>query len=146
MRAVRFAQPVDERLLLRARKIQRRCLDCGLQVARDAVRFPERQVLSGRAFVRALDQLFDPLHLLPQRPLGGRASLFGALPDRCLGAGEALLDRFVDLLDVRPERGPLADDRVPVRLVERLLRRELLGRGRQLAEAGGHAARSPRGG
>ena len=71
----------------RARRHRRlAALERGAQLARDPVGLTQRQVFGRRALGRALDQLFDALHLLPERPFGGRPALFGAQPHARLGA------------------------------------------------------------
>ena len=143
MTAMRRLEALDERVLL-ARRHCRRRVHRRLQIADRTIGLAQRQIFGGRPRRDALDQLFDALHLLLQRPLGRRPLLVFALADAGFGLGESGRDRFVETVGLTRERLPFGHDRAPLRLaiVGRLAGCAVVGRGqpvgfeRQLAEPG----------
>ncbi len=87
-----------------------------LQIADRTIGLAQRQIFGCRPRRDALEQLFDALHLLLQRPLGRRALLLLALAHARLGFGESGRDRFVQAVGLAGERLPLRHDRTPLLL------------------------------
>ena len=83
------------------------------QIARDPVGFAQRQVLGGRAALRALDQLLDALHLLADSAFFGGPALRGVLFELALRVHEALRNRGIEILGLVDERRPLGGDLFP---------------------------------
>ena len=134
-RAERSLEALDDRVAVGLRH-ERRRLDRGAEIPGGLVRFAQREVFGGRALVRALDELFQTLKLLPEGFLGGEAARLDALPDARLRIREPLTDRGIERVGfrLRLQLAPFARDRLPHIRGAVVLRRYLFGLTRQLVE------------
>ena len=109
-------------------------VDRRAHLARDAVRFAEREILGRCAGRGALDQLLEAQGLLLQHPLCGRPTLFGAQSDARLSSRESFADGRVERLRLRIERCPLLLHRRPRTVLMMFRRCEPFGFRRQRVE------------
>ena len=87
--------------------------DRRLQIADRPVRLAQRQILGGRASRDSFEQLFDALHLLLERPLGGRALFVLAVLDAAGRFGKAGRDGLVETVGLPGECLPLVGNGAP---------------------------------